>query len=194
MFILAAIVGTEKTVLVEVETPASTTGVLRRFEDGRAVGAPIPIVVGTKGIALGDTKREGDLRTPAGKFRVTGAVGYDADVVSVLPYTRATRTLRCVDDPRSKHYNTLVDERAVKKDWSSAEMMRRDDELYRRVLTIDYNTRPVRAGKGSCIFLHIWESASTPTAGCIAMSAADLETLLRWADTDTALAITARRR
>jgi D-alanyl-D-alanine dipeptidase len=38
------------------------------------------------------------------------------------------------------------------------------------------------AGRGSCIFLHIWAGPSKGTAGCTAMPQPRLETLLRWLD------------
>jgi L,D-peptidoglycan transpeptidase YkuD (ErfK/YbiS/YcfS/YnhG family) len=47
---------------------------------------------------------------------------------------------------------------------------------------VRYNASPVRRGRGSCIFLHIWRAAGSPTSGCTAMPAGDLETVVRWLD------------
>jgi len=43
---------------------------------------------------------------------------------------------------------------------------------------IAYNRSPTEKDRGSCIFLHIWKDPKTPTAGCTAMSQADLIKIL----------------
>jgi L,D-peptidoglycan transpeptidase YkuD (ErfK/YbiS/YcfS/YnhG family) len=52
---------------------------------------------------------------------------------------------------------------------------------------IDHNATipgltPPRPGGGSCVFLHIWRSSGLGTAGCTAMAANNLESLLLWLD------------
>jgi D-alanyl-D-alanine dipeptidase len=47
---------------------------------------------------------------------------------------------------------------------------------------VGYNSYPVVKGFGSCIFLHIWKDASTPTSGCTAMAREDLERVMAWLD------------
>lgn len=47
---------------------------------------------------------------------------------------------------------------------------------------VAYNSYPVTAGNGSCIFLHIWKDNATGTAGCTAMKKANLEKILNWLD------------
>lgn len=189
----------DKLIVVRAPHAGATTGTLERFErsqnEWRSVAAPIRVVVGKKGIALGGSKLEGDLKTPAGTFRVLGATGYDAAPPpgTALTYVRATPALKCVDDPRSKYYNRVLDERTVKPDWASAEAMLLADDRYRRVLIIGYNAEPTISGKGSCIFFHVWRNAESPTAGCVAMPLADLELLMRWSDENTRVLIGDRR-
>src|SRR5689334_4477248 len=91
--------------------------------------------------ADGPVKKEGDGRSPAGVFRLTAASGYAGAPPpgARLPYRQATDTLRCVDDPASTAYNTWVEEGAVPKDWTSAEEMRRTDDLYRWVVWVGHN-------------------------------------------------------
>jgi D-alanyl-D-alanine dipeptidase len=130
----------------------------------------------------GPSKREGDGKAPAGVFDLRSATGYAATPPpgTRLPYRTATPMLRCVDDVRSAFYNQLVDEAEVTKDWSSAEMMRRADDLYRLVVWVGHNDAPAVAGSGSCIFLHLRRSATAPTEGCTSFDPASMEELLTW--------------
>jgi L,D-peptidoglycan transpeptidase YkuD (ErfK/YbiS/YcfS/YnhG family) len=43
---------------------------------------------------------------------------------------------------------------------------------------VDYNTNPSVPGAGSAIFIHA--DTGGPTAGCVSLPLADLDTLLRW--------------
>jgi len=157
----------------------------------RAVGAAWPAALGHTGAAWGrglhgdgapsgrsgPTKKEGDGRSPAGAFALTGLYGYAAAGRGALPYTPVDEGWRCVDDPASKHYDRIVDERTVAVDWASSEEMRRRDELYRWVVTVAHN--PAHApGAGSCVFLHVWRRAGGATAGCTAMARPAIERLL----------------
>ena len=160
----------------------------------KRVGSRLAASLGQTGLAWGrglhsgtfegPTKKEGDNRSPAGVFRLREATGYAAapPAGTRLTYRQATATLRCVDDPRSAHYNRLVDESAVKKDWTSAEDMRRPDDLYRLAVWVGHNDEPVEPGAGSCIFLHFRETPRDVTAGCTAFDKGRMEELLAWLD------------
>jgi L,D-peptidoglycan transpeptidase YkuD (ErfK/YbiS/YcfS/YnhG family) len=175
-----------------------TSAEVRRYERSladlrwSAVGRPMDAALGTNGLAWGrglqpnvmpgPVKREGDGRSPAGVFSLRSATGYAAKppAGTQLPYQRATEFLHCVDDPASPHYNQLVDDTRTAKDWSSAEDMRRADDLYRLVVWVGHNDAGAEPGAGSCIFLHI--KGSSTTAGCTAFDAYDMEELFRWLD------------
>jgi D-alanyl-D-alanine dipeptidase len=161
-----------------------------------AVDEKIPVVIGRNGMAWGQglhggavgggpVKQEGDGRSPAGVFRLSSAFGYEppeqaGDVK--LPYVQAVGTLECVDDPQSAHYNRIVDRaRLENPDWKSSERMWRDDDQYRRGVVIDHNAE-CAPGRGSCVFMHIWEAPGKGTAGCTAMSLSSMERLLRRLD------------
>lgn len=133
---------------------------------------------------VGPKKIEGDGKSPAGVFDLRLATGYAPAPPqgARLPYRPAAATLRCVDDPRSKFYNRLVDEAEVKKDWTSAEDMRRSDALYRLVVWVGHNDVPVAAGAGSCIFLHLRSAPTSVTDGCTALDDAPMESLFVWLD------------
>ena len=178
----------------------ATSATLRAYErqaaaaPWRAVGSDFAASLGRSGLAwgrglhpaglAGPQKREGDGRSPAGVFDLRLATGYAEWPPSGtrLPYRQATASLLCVDDPRSAHYNALVDAAATPVDWSSAEEMRRRDALYRYVVWVGHNDRPVEPGGGSCIFLHLRSGPQAVTAGCTAFEAPAMEWLLRWLD------------
>jgi L,D-peptidoglycan transpeptidase YkuD (ErfK/YbiS/YcfS/YnhG family) len=182
----------------------STTAQLQRFARNRAdaewqpVGAAIPVTLGRSGLAWGlglhpasahaaACKREGDGCAPAGIFALTALFG-TADPESQLaqsaglPYRCATGDLKCVDDPASRHYNQIVDQSQVAEiDWTSCEDMRRPDTRYAIGAVVAHNPAH-RPGAGSCIFLHVWQDAATPTAGCTAAALAEMTTVCTWLD------------
>jgi zinc D-Ala-D-Ala dipeptidase len=176
---------------------------LYRFERGsgtdtwRAQGVAVPVVLGRTGLAWGTgladvtgesgpIKHEGDGRSPAGVFRLGTAFGFGpADSVGPLrvPYRQLTAATDCVDDPGSAHYNTLAErDGGPHVDWTSAEHMRSVDPEYRIGIVVDHNTAPRAPGRGSCIFIHVWESPTTPTSGCTALDRGTLADILRWLD------------
>jgi D-alanyl-D-alanine dipeptidase len=190
--------------LILVTTPGwdSVQGTLRRFgRKGaggawRQAGAAVAVVVGRGGLGWGEgltakpdgggpVKKEGDGRAPAGVFRLGPAFGF-ADAREAgwlkLPYTPLKPSTECVDDTASSHYNLIVDREASKSvDWNSSERMR-SVEGYRWGIVVAHNSAPPVAGRGSCIFLHIWAGPEHGTAGCTAMEQPNLEALLRWLD------------
>jgi L,D-peptidoglycan transpeptidase YkuD (ErfK/YbiS/YcfS/YnhG family) len=156
----------------------------------RQVGPPVPVVVGRSGVG---PKTEGDGRAPQGAFPLGPAFGYAPEPPPGLrlPYLAMVPGTLCVDDPASAFYNLVFDPDTLpgERDWASAEAMRRDlahgDDLYRFGVVVQYNSLRV-PGAGSCIFLHLWRSPESPTAGCTAMAEADLLEILRWLDPDAA--------
>ena len=192
--------GSRQMVLVVTPSWNATTGTLRRFardadaDAWRQVGEPVPVVVGRTGVAWDDsqpaslpgepTKREGDGRSPAGAFALDTAFGFDIRQIVPwvrLPYVQLRTTTECVDDPRSAHYNTIVDRTSVPRvDWASSERMR-EIAQYALGIHVAYNA-PARPSRGSCIFLHIWAGPSSVTAGCTAMTEQALRELMGWID------------
>jgi L,D-peptidoglycan transpeptidase YkuD (ErfK/YbiS/YcfS/YnhG family) len=140
----------------------------------------------------GPEKREGDGCAPAGIFAITALFGYGAPDslfahAAKLPYLRATRDLKCIDDPASSHYNRVVNQSDLAQtDWASAEDMLRSDPRYAVGAVIGHNSEQPVPGAGSCIFLHVWESEGVPTAGCTAMSLADMTEIGGWLDSEAA--------
>jgi D-alanyl-D-alanine dipeptidase len=173
--------------------------ILRRYErlaaGWREVGAPVQVVLGHAGYGWGrglhgngtppgrggPVKREGDGRSPAGVFELGPVYGYESPPAKVsLAYVEATPTLRCVDDPASLHYNRIVSTFEQGRDWQSAELMLRGDDLYEIAIFVEHNAAPPAPGDGSCIFLHVWEGPDVAVRGCTAMAKPALRALSEW--------------
>jgi L,D-peptidoglycan transpeptidase YkuD (ErfK/YbiS/YcfS/YnhG family) len=60
--------------------------------------------------------------------------------------------------------------------------MKREDDLYRHGIVIEYNMHPIVRGKGSAIFLHQWQGKGKSTRGCVAMPEHHILRLLSWLD------------
>ncbi|MBZ5491035.1 MAG: hypothetical protein LAO76_08900 [Acidobacteriia bacterium] len=199
-----ALFSSTQMIVVTTESWDSPQGTLRRYERERsgnpwhAVGGPIAVMIGKSGLGWGTgllappreasdpVKKEGDGKAPAGVFRLSKTFGYAAQAQPgwKMPYISLTPTIECVDDEKSKFYNTLVDTSTIAPDWGSheKEKMRRSDDLYRWGILVGHNADPPVPGGGSCIFMHIWRGPAQPTVGCTAMPQADLEMLLGWLD------------
>ncbi|MXU64827.1 L,D-transpeptidase family protein [Rhodobacteraceae bacterium KN286] len=127
---------------------------------------------------IGHKRGEGDNVTPVGTHRLTDV--YVRGDRLQLPGARVIgpRALWC-DAPDHPDYNTQVQAPFG----ASAERMHRPDPLYDIVGVLDFNRAPVRPGKGSAIFLHVWRGPRVPTAGCIAFARVDLVWILeRWTE------------
>jgi zinc D-Ala-D-Ala dipeptidase len=173
-------------------------GVLHRYvrkpSGWQPAGTPVPVVVGKNGMAWdgrlvsggnrdlqGPIKKEGDGRSPAGAFALGKFFGYAESLRGSTRYLPLTAQTECVDDPASTHYGQVLERSSVARvDWSSSEQMRRNDELYRWGVIVDYNLSTVRPSAGSCIFLHIWRGPTQGTAGCTAMAPEQITMLLEW--------------
>ncbi|MEE9910924.1 MAG: L,D-transpeptidase family protein [Deltaproteobacteria bacterium] len=146
----------------------------------REAMAPMDAVVGRNGFAPPGEKREGDGRTPSGLYRLGTAFGYAETAVTKMPYRQALADDLWVDDVSAPDYNRWVRQSETRA--ASYEKMRRDDDLYKYGMVIEYNTDPVIKDYGSAIFLHVWAGARSTTAGCVAVSEDDIQRILAWLD------------
>jgi L,D-peptidoglycan transpeptidase YkuD (ErfK/YbiS/YcfS/YnhG family) len=162
--------------------------------------AGLPAVVGSAGMAWGlgifpknvfgstliePQKREGDKRAPAGVFRLVSAFGrpQESSFSPHMPFVCVEEDTEAVDDPKSTHYNRIVNRTAVPEcDWSTSEKMSQIGELYHLGLIVGHNWDQPVPGAGSCIFLHRWRSNRKGTLGCTAFSPGDLRMLASWLD------------
>ena len=133
--------------------------------------------IGRNGAKPAHLKREGDGASPLGAWPIRRVL-YRADKMAA-PDTALTCAsigpddgwCDAADDP---NYNRPVTHPYK----ASAEHMWRDDDLYDIVVVLGHNDDPVVAGMGSAIFMHVASPEYGPTAGCVALSKADLLDLL----------------
>ena len=117
---------------------------------------------------LTSKKKEGDLKTPKGKFKFKLLL-YRKDRIRKFQCKIKKRSINHLmgwcDDPGSKHYNKLIKYPFDK----SAEKLFLKKKIYDLILIINFNRKPVIKNKGSAIFLHLENIKHSPTKGCIAI-------------------------
>ncbi|GAB3439636.1 hypothetical protein GCM10027517_13220 [Phycicoccus ginsengisoli] len=129
--------------------------------------------VGLNGVSW--SKREGDLRTPAGTFPLRGGFGAYGNPGLAQGWFRVDAHDVWVDDPASSLYNTHQRTPADGR-WSSAEPLLQTP-AYNYAQVVGYNE--VRTpGRGSAIFLHVDKGRGT--AGCISLPTSALLAVFRW--------------
>lgn len=189
--------GSAQIVVVAAAAWESTTATLTRFERTARGWSAIdswPVTLGHRGLGwglglhsagpAGPEKREGDRRAPAGVFALESAFGTKAFEVRGFPWRRTDGEDLWIDDPESSHYNQWVrsGDGSVRRDWRSAEALRREDGLYDFAIVVGHNRGPVVKGRGSAIFLHAWSAPGRPTVGCTAMEKRRVRELVEWLD------------
>jgi L,D-peptidoglycan transpeptidase YkuD (ErfK/YbiS/YcfS/YnhG family) len=135
----------------------------------------VPVALGRTGIKA--DKREGDGGTPRGRFRPL-RLWWRADRLprprTLLPVRRIGPDDAWCEDPYDRRYNQPFRRSAIEP----GDRLRLADGLYDMIIEIDHNTRPRVAGRGSAVFIHVARPRFAPTAGCIALQAEHLKTLL----------------
>ena len=188
-------------VLVTFPTMASPSATMRLFERApgeaswRLVHPAEPVMLGARGAAWGfrfrhlardgdPVKVEGDRRTPAGFYGLGPSFGFAS---SPLPgYRQLDADTVCVDDPASPAYNTITSRTAVGRAVRAENM--HSSPLYRRGIVVQYPTDPA-ARAGSCIFIHLWKSLTSGTAGCVALPEARVAALQEFATRPAVLVV-----
>ncbi len=157
--------------------------VLSAYEKKEGMWTPVflreRVVIGSRGFARAGEKREGDGKTPTGVFPLGMAFGYGPTCKTGLLYRMVSKNDFWVDDVNSTQYNQWV---TGKPDAASYEVLKRNDDLYKYAIVVEYNTNPVVRGKGSAIFVHVWRDNRSVTAGCVAMPEECIVKLLAWLD------------
>lgn len=135
-----------------------------------------PAVIGKNGMAPIGTKREGDFKTPMGFYPISAAFGTHPMALK-MDYHYITAEDKFIDDVHSQEYNTWVYGQTGAQHYETMHI-----PPYTAGAIVEYNNHPIVASAGSAIFIHIWKSPSSPTAGCIAMQKKNIMKLLYWLD------------
>jgi L,D-peptidoglycan transpeptidase YkuD (ErfK/YbiS/YcfS/YnhG family) len=177
-------VSAAQVVLVDSSGSSATIRACRRTSSGYTTDlGPYHGHVGRNGVSA--SKREGDLRAPAGVFPLRGGFGaYANPGLRIGSWLRVDSRDVWVDDPGSSLYNTHQRTPADGR-WASAEKLL-NQPAYNYAQVIGYNEARV-PGKGSAIFLHVDKGAGT--AGCVSLPTRDLLSVLRWERSGAVIAI-----
>lgn len=142
------------------------------------VSASVKAGIGRNGFANPGEKREGDLKSPSGLFRLGRLFCYDNSVSTKMPFIQTTADDKWIDDPESPDYNRHIRGATTAKSWENMKLT--SDEYY-YCMVIEYNFYPVVKGMGSAIFLHL-SMGENPNAGagCVIIRQKDMEWLLKW--------------
>ena len=142
--------------------------------------------VGKRGISI--KKKEGDLITPKGTFKIK-EIFYRKDrvqsLITRLKKTVIKKNMGWCDDPLDqKNYNKLISIKQTIK----CEKLHRKDHKYDLIIPIKYNyPKPIKF-RGSCVFIHLTNNYK-PTAGCIALQKKDFLIMLKLIDKKTKIQI-----
>lgn len=169
-------------IIVETSSWAATTG---RLKIGPHV---FDCTLGRAGVAEAKDKKEGDGKTPLGKFPLRQLI-YRADRApkpeTGLEVEILTPETGWCEDPAHPDYN-----KKISLPHSSVhDRMTREDHVYDYVVVIGHNDDPVEAGKGSAIFLHPARPDFSPTAGCVGLRKEDLLKVIKLCDASTLIEI-----
>jgi len=122
-------------------------------------------------------KVEGDKKTPKGIYSI-GPVYFRKDKISKLltslELISIKKNMGWCDDVKSKFYNKIIDTR--KK--IQCEKLYKKISNYDILIPIHYNTKKIKKGKGSAIFLHLTNDYRS-TLGCVAVKKKDMLVLLK---------------
>ena len=138
-------------------------------------GYKLKCSIGKSGLT--NFKKEGDLATPKGLFKL-GLLYYRKDRIKSLKCKIKKKVIKknmgWCNDSRSKKYN-----REIYFPFKyTAEKLYRRDRIYDIFINIKYNHSPIIKEKGSAIFLHLSNKKYKPTSGCVAILKKDFLKIL----------------
>jgi len=149
-------------------------------------GFKIKCSVGKSG--LSKLKKEGDLKTPVGVFKL-GLLYYRKDRNRSLKCNIKKREIKknmgWCDDSDSKKYNRQI---YLPYKFRTENLFRKD-KIYDIFINIKYNYIPTIRHKGSAIFFHLCSKEYKPTKGCIAIQKKDFLKILPLIDSKTKINI-----
>ena len=133
-------------------------------------------------------KKEGDKKTPKGKFQIEHLYFRKDRLEKPLTSLKCVRIKKnmgwCNDVKSPKMYNKFF---KIKKK-IKYEKLNRKDYKYDLMIPIKYNFKSPITGKGSCIFIHLTKNYK-PTAGCIGLKKKDFLIMLKLINKNTKIKI-----
>ena len=144
--------------------------------------------IGKKGI--GYKKKEGDLLTPAGQFKIKYIL-YRKDRVKIstkLEKKIIKKNMGWCDDPKSNQYNKLI---KLPFAYNNEKLFKKEN-IYDIILVLNYNMNPVKKNKGSAIFIHVARNNFKKTEGCVAIKKLNLIKLIKKLNPNTKIIISAQ--
>ena len=145
----------------------------------------IKCAIGKKGI--GYKRKEGDLITPSGQFKIKYIL-YRKDRVKIstkLKKKVIKKNMGWCDDPKSIHYNKLIKLPFTHKH----EKLYKKENIYDIILVLNYNMKPIKKNRGSAIFIHVSKNDYKKTEGCVAIKKVNLMKLLKEINPNTKVKI-----
>ena len=149
----------------------------------------IKCAIGKKG--KGNKRKEGDLITPKGQFRIKYIL-YRKDRVKIsskLKKKVIKKNMGWCDDPKSKQYNKLIKLPFVYRH----EKLYKKENMYDIILVLNYNMNPIKKNKGSAIFIHIAKNNFKKTEGCIAIKKNQILRIVKEVEPNTQVIISLQK-
>ena len=129
-------------------------------------------------MGISNKKKEGDLITPKGRYRIKYILYRKNKVKRIQTKIKKIiikKNMAWCDDPNSKRYNKLIKLPSS----FSYEKLYRNDNVYDIILVLNYNMKPIIKHKGSAIFIHVSKSNYKKTEGCVALKKTHLLKILK---------------
>ena len=141
--------------------------------------------VGKGGVAPKYLKKEGDKKTPSGRYKINKIFIKKRTILKNKIKTFSNKKtfyfdnnyIWC-DDITSNFYNKCIKRKFNQNLNFRFEELFRDDNVYDYFIDLNYNRKPIIKGKGSAIFIHSSFDDLRPTNGCIALSKKNLKFLI----------------
>ena len=141
---------------------------------------------------IGYKKKEGDLITPKGIYKVKYVL-YRKDRVknirTKLKKIVIRKNMGWCDDVRSKQYNKLI---KLPSSYNHEKLYKKEN-IYDIILVLNYNMKPIIKNKGSAIFIHVSNRNYKKTEGCVALKKIHLIKVLKELKNNTAIKIVAQK-
>ena len=127
-------------------------------------------------------QKEGDYKTPIGKFSFTHYFGIADDPGTKMPYLKVNDSIWWNCDSNSDGYNTMINTEYYKESFDQDESEHIIDYTLAYVYSMSLNYNPDRIKrKGCAIFLHCF-TKNPYTAGCIAISEENMRKVISLAN------------